>query len=88
MGNRDYSRRIKQVNIMEHLGKIIWHVPFLGFSSALGTILIVGYYLIMLIFPLALALIRLPKCLLIEYKVRRTTWIRKKKLKAARELNK
>ena len=50
---------------MRTLGNILWHIPFLGFLSALGTFLIGGLMVITIIgAPLGLGLIQLSKFLL------------------------
>ena len=50
---------------MRTLGNILWHVPFLGFLSALGTFLIGGLFVITVVgAPIGLGLIQLSKFLL------------------------
>ncbi len=64
---------------MRTLGNILWHVPFLGFLSALGTFLI-GVLLVITIIgaPLGLGLIQLSKFLLTPFS---SAMISKKDLK-------
>jgi uncharacterized membrane protein YccF (DUF307 family) len=65
---------------MRTLGNILWHVPFLGFLSALGTFLIGGLLVITVIgAPLGLGLIQLSKFLLTPFS---SAMISKKDLKA------
>lgn len=65
---------------MRTLGNILWHVPFLGFLSALGTFLIGGLLVITVIgAPLGLGLIQLSKFLLTPFS---SAIISKKDLKA------
>lgn len=65
---------------MRTLANIIWHVPFLGFLSALGTFLIGGFLVITIIgAPLGLGLIQLSKFLLKPFSY---AMINKKDLKA------
>lgn len=65
---------------MRTLGNILWHVPFLGFLSALGTFLIGGLLVITVIgAPLGLGLIQLSKFLLTPFS---SAMISKKELKA------
>jgi len=53
---------------MRTLGNILWHVPFLGFLSALGTFLIGGLFVITVIgAPIGLGLIQLSKFLLAPF---------------------
>ena len=53
---------------MRTLGNILWHVPFLGFLSALGTFLIGGLLVITVIgAPLGFGLIQLSKFLLTPF---------------------
>ena len=64
---------------MRSLGNILWHVPFLGFLSALGTFLIGGLLVITVIgAPLGLGLIQLSKFLLTPFS---SAMISKKDLK-------
>ncbi len=50
---------------MRTLGNILWHIPFLGFLSALGTFLIGGLFVITVVgAPIGLGLIQLSKFLL------------------------
>lgn len=64
---------------MRTLGNILWHVPFLGFLSALGTFLIGGLLVITVIgAPLGLGLIQLSKFLLTPFS---SAMISKKDLK-------
>jgi len=53
---------------MRTLGNIIWHIPFLGFLSALGTFLL-GGLLVITVFgaPIGLGLIQLSKFLLAPF---------------------
>jgi uncharacterized membrane protein YccF (DUF307 family) len=65
---------------MRTLGNILWHVPFLGFLSALGTFLIGGLLVITVIgAPIGLGLIQLSKFLLTPFS---SAMISKKDLKA------
>ena len=65
---------------MRTLGNILWHVPFLGFLSALGIFLIGGLLVITVIgAPLGLGLIQLSKFLLTPFS---SAMISKKDLKA------
>jgi uncharacterized membrane protein YccF (DUF307 family) len=65
---------------MRTLGNILWHVPFLGFLSALGTFLIGGLLVITVIgAPLGLGLIQLSKFLLTPFS---SAMISKKDLEA------
>ncbi len=65
---------------MRTLGNILWHVPFLGFLSALGTFLIGGLLVITIIgAPIGLGLIQLSKFLLTPFS---SAMISKKDLKA------
>ena len=65
---------------MRTLGNILWHVPFFGFLSALGTFLIGGLLVITIIgAPLGLGLIQLSKFLLTPFS---SAMISKKDLKA------
>lgn len=65
---------------MRTLGNILWHVPFLGFLSALGTFLIGGLLVITVVgAPLGLGLIQLSKFLLTPFS---SAMISKKDLKA------
>lgn len=65
---------------MRTLGNILWHVPFLGFLSALGTFLIGGLLVITVIgAPLGLGLIQLSKFLLNPFS---SAMISKRDLKA------
>jgi len=65
---------------MRTLGNILWHVPFFGFLSALGTFLIGGLLVITVIgAPLGLGLIQLSKFLLTPFS---SAMISKKDLKA------
>jgi len=65
---------------MRTLGNILWHVPFLGFLSALGTFLIGGLLVLTVIgAPLGLGLIQLSKFLLAPFS---NSMISKKDLKA------
>ena len=65
---------------MRTLGNILWHVPFLGFLSALGTFLIGGLLVITVIgAPLGLGLIQLSKFLLTPFS---SAMISQKDLKA------
>ena len=65
---------------MRTLGNILWHIPFLGFLSALGTFLIGGLLVITVIgAPLGLGLIQLSKFLLTPFS---STMISKQDLKA------
>lgn len=53
---------------MRTLGNILWHVPFLGFLSALGTFLIGGLFVITVLgAPIGLGLIQLSKFLLAPF---------------------
>ena len=53
---------------MRTLGNILWHIPFLGFLSALGTFLIGGLFVITVIgAPIGLGLIQLSKFLLTPF---------------------
>ena len=53
---------------MKTLGNILWHVPFLGFLTALGTFLVGGLLVITVIgAPLGLGLIQLSKFLLTPF---------------------
>jgi uncharacterized membrane protein YccF (DUF307 family) len=53
---------------MRTLGNILWHIPFLGFLSALGTFLIGGLLVITVIgAPIGLGLIQLSKFLLTPF---------------------
>lgn len=53
---------------MRTLGNILWHVPFFGFVSALGTFLIGGVLVITVIgAPIGLGLIQLSKFLLTPF---------------------
>lgn len=53
---------------MRTLGNIIWHFPFFGFMSALGTFLLGGLLLITVIgAPIGLGLIQLSKFLLTPF---------------------
>ena len=53
---------------MRTLGNILWHVPFLGFLSALSTFLIGGLFVISVIgAPIGLGLIQLSKFLLAPF---------------------
>lgn len=53
---------------MRTLANILWHVPFLGFLSALGTFLIGGFLVITIIgAPIGLGLIQLSKFLLTPF---------------------
>ena len=53
---------------MRTLGNILWHIPFLGFLSALGTVLIGGLFIITVIgAPIGLGLIQLSKFLLTPF---------------------
>ncbi len=53
---------------MRTLGNILWHVPFMGFLSALGTFLIGGLFVISVIgAPIGLGLIQLSKFLLTPF---------------------
>lgn len=64
---------------MRTLGNILWHIPFLGFLSALGTFLIGGLLVITVIgAPLGLGLIQLSKFLLTPFS---SAMISKKDLK-------
>ncbi|MFC2118090.1 YccF domain-containing protein [Bacteroidota bacterium] len=64
---------------MRTLGNILWHVPFCGFISALGTFLIGGILVITVIgAPLGLGLIQLSKFLLSPFS---SAMISKKELK-------
>lgn len=50
------------------LGNILWHIPFLGFLTALGTFLIGGLFVITVIgAPIGLGLIQLSKFLLTPF---------------------
>jgi len=65
---------------MRTLGNILWHVPFLGFLSALGTFLIGGLLVITVIgAPIGLGLIQLSKFLLTPFS---SAMINKKDLNA------
>ncbi len=64
---------------MRTLGNILWHIPFLGFLSALGTFLIGGLFAITVIgAPIGLGLIQLSKFLLTPFS---SAMISKKDLK-------
>ncbi|OQA99843.1 MAG: hypothetical protein BWY23_00409 [Spirochaetes bacterium ADurb.Bin218] len=53
---------------MRTLGNILWHIPFLGFLTALGTFLIGGLFVITVIgAPIGLGLIQLSKFLLTPF---------------------
>jgi uncharacterized membrane protein YccF (DUF307 family) len=53
---------------MRTLGNIIWHIPFLGFLSALGTFLVGGLFVISIIgSPIGLGLIQLSKFLMTPF---------------------
>lgn len=53
---------------MRTLGNILWHIPFLGFLTALGTFLIGGLFVISVIgAPIGLGLIQLSKFLLTPF---------------------
>ena len=53
---------------MRTLGNILWHIPFLGFLSALGTFLIGGLFVITVIgAPIGLGLVQLSKFLLTPF---------------------
>lgn len=53
---------------MRTLGNILWHIPFLGFLSALGTFLLGGLLVITVIgAPIGLGLIQLSKFLLAPF---------------------
>lgn len=53
---------------MRTLGNILWHIPFLGFLSALATFLIGGLFVITVIgAPIGLGLIQLSKFLLAPF---------------------
>lgn len=65
---------------MRTLGNILWHFPFLGFLSALGTFLIGGLFVITVIgAPIGLGLIQLSKFLLTPFS---SAMVDKKDLKA------
>jgi len=65
---------------MRTLGNILWHVPFFGFLSALGTFIIGGLLVITIIgAPLGLGLIQLSRFLLTPFS---SAMISKKDLKA------
>ena len=64
---------------MRTLGNILWHVPFLGFISSLGTFLVGGLLVITVVgAPLGLGLIELSKFLLTPFS---KAMINKKELK-------
>ena len=64
---------------MRTLGDILWHIPFLGFISALTTFLIGGFLVITVVgAPLGLGLIQLSKFLLTPFS---SAMISKKDLK-------
>ena len=64
---------------MRTLANILWHVPFMGFLSALGTFIIGGILVITIIgTPIGLGLIQLSKLLLTPFS---SDMIRKKELK-------
>ena len=53
---------------MRTLGNILWHIPFLGFLTALGTFLIGGLFVLTVIgAPIGLGLIQLSKFLLTPF---------------------
>ena len=53
---------------MRTLGNILWHIPFLGFLSALGTFLVGGLFVITVIgAPIGFGLIQLSKFLLTPF---------------------
>ena len=67
-GAEPKSHMSRKINIgdvlMKTLGNILWHVPFLGFLTALGTFLVGGLLVITVIgAPLGLGLIQLSKFL-------------------------
>ena len=65
---------------MRTLANILWHLPYLGFLSALGTFLIGGLFVITVIgAPIGLGLIQLSKFLLTPFS---SAMISKKDLKA------
>jgi uncharacterized membrane protein YccF (DUF307 family) len=64
---------------MRTLANILWHVPFLGFLSALGTFIIGGLFVITVIgAPIGLGLIQLSKFLLTPFS---SAMVSKKELK-------
>jgi uncharacterized membrane protein YccF (DUF307 family) len=65
---------------MRTLGNILWHIPFLGFLSAIGTFLIGGLLFITIIgAPIGLGLMQLSKFLLTPFS---SAMVSKKDLKA------
>lgn len=65
---------------MRTLGNILWHFPFLGFLSALGTLIIGGLFIITVIgAPIGLGLVQLSKFLLTPFS---SAMVDKKDLKA------
>ncbi len=62
------SRGNIKFSFMRSLGNILWHIPFLGFLTALGTFIIGGLFIITVVgAPIGLGLIQLSKFLLTPF---------------------